>query len=83
MSQDEYIRGTPCELIAISQGLAKRNKHSAPNHHPIQAFNEMDVVQEIEKLEEYVFSNVLWIEWAGGVAYRKATGRVWKEAFEQ
>ncbi|KAF2824834.1 hypothetical protein CC86DRAFT_420065 [Ophiobolus disseminans] len=33
-------------------------------------------------LGHYDFYNVLWVEWKDGIAYRKALGRVYKEAWE-
>jgi hypothetical protein len=76
---NEYKRGTPCELVAISQGSAKRIHTSKLP----QAFNEMDRVPVVEKLEKYFFYNVLWIEWIGGIAYRQAVGRVLKDAWDR
>jgi hypothetical protein len=35
-----------------------------------------------EILSYYEYYNVLWIEWENGIAYRKALGRVYKEAWE-
>ncbi|KAF1960726.1 HET-domain-containing protein [Byssothecium circinans] len=35
-----------------------------------------------EILGYYEYYNVLWIEWENGIAYRKALGRVYKEAWE-
>jgi hypothetical protein len=48
-----------------------------------QPFQEMDRDVGLEDLEWYMFFNVLWIEWVDGIAYRKAVGRVKKEAWEQ
>jgi hypothetical protein len=36
----------------------------------------------VEKPAIYNFYNVLWIEWNGGVVFRKALGRVEKSAWE-
>lgn len=43
----------------------------------------MTRVDEIKVLNSYAFYNVLWIEMVEGVAYRKAVGRVWKDAWKQ
>lgn len=75
--EDEYARGAPCELIAISQGWATRYDDDE-----LQPFDEMTNVQNIKKLKIYLFYNVLWIEWIGSIAYRKAMGRVWEDAWK-
>jgi len=82
---NEYKCGAPCELIAISQGSAKRDytDEDDPDIPSVQPFNEMDRVPVVEKLETYFFYNVLWIEWIGGIAYRQAAGRVLKEAWDR
>jgi hypothetical protein len=72
--EDEYALGTHCELIAISEGRASRHEFDQP-------FDEMERVSYIKRQREYVFYNVLWITRVRGIAYRKAIGRVWKEAW--
>ena len=79
--ETEYARGCFCEVIAISRGSAQRRMPDKDIY--FQAFNEMDKVDEIKFLDSYAFYNVLWIEMIQGVAYRKAVGRVWEDAWEQ
>jgi hypothetical protein len=81
MRGNEYKCGTPCELVAISEGSAKRDHTNEydPDRPSVQPFREMDRVPALEKLEKYSFYNVLWIEWIGGIAYIQAAGRVLKE----
>jgi hypothetical protein len=85
MRGSEYKCGTPCKLVAISEGSAKRNHRNkyGPDYPSIQPFHEMNRDPVFEKLEEYSFYNVLWIEWIGGIAYRQAAGRVLKEAWDR
>lgn len=81
--EEQYGRGTPCELIAISEGWATPNEfdESDPYEVSYQPFEEMERVQDIKMLDKYPFYNVLWVDWIGGVAYRRAMGRVWKNAW--
>lgn len=41
---------------------------------------ECKSIEDIKELHSYEFYNVLWIERKGNTAYRKALGRVWKNA---
>jgi hypothetical protein len=77
-TENDYARGDQCELIAISVASAKSKGLTRP-----YLFQEMDTFSEIKYLEPYDFYNVLWIEWQGGIAYRKALGRVFKDAWER
>jgi hypothetical protein len=77
--EKEYIQGCYCEVITISCGYAQWVEEPRP----YQAFDEMIRVDEIKGLNSYPFYNVLWIEMVEGMAYRKAVGRVWKDAWEQ
>jgi hypothetical protein len=81
----EYVEGTSCELIAISKGRVKRRRRGkkVDYYMDFQPFSEMLVVDELADLKYYSFYNVLWIEWKGGVAYRKALGRVWEDAWDR
>ena len=64
------------ELVAISRG-------SIPNEEYQHAPNEMRYEERVKVGELYEFYNVLWVEWVGGVAYRKAHGRVDKGAWDR
>jgi hypothetical protein len=44
---------------------------------------EWKFTEEIKYLPSYDFYNVLWIERNGDIAYRKALGRVWKDAWQR
>lgn len=59
-----------CELVAISlqTGALWMSDHLLPH------------LFLPEKNEEY---NVLWIEWVGGIAYRKGIGRVYKDVWDR
>jgi hypothetical protein len=73
-SEDKYIQGNQCELIAISEASCQRKDTSIPKSggYRVMEFEEMGIVSEIKGLELYEFYNVLWIEWRKGIAYRKA-----------
>jgi len=75
--KDDYVRGSPCELIAISQGYAKE---LVVGFRPLV---EMEKRKELKKSKIYEFYNILWVEYAAGVAHRKALGRVWKDAWKR
>jgi hypothetical protein len=79
VSQYRYEEGDPCELIAISKGSlgAPQTKDG------IELFAEVEAFPQLKDKETYEFYNVLWIEWKDGIAYRKALGRVMKEAWER
>ena len=82
------FRGCHCELIAVIRGCAERDKRSKAYKNLLhvldfQAFDEMIKVPAIRTLESYSFDNVLWMEWEDGLAYQKAVGRVWEEAWER
>jgi hypothetical protein len=85
MRGNGYKCGTPCELVAISEGSAMRDHTNEydPDLPSIQPFREMDRVPAVKMLEKYFFYNVLWIEWIGGIAYRQAAGRVLKDAWDR
>lgn len=80
-SDDQPSRDTSCELIAISKGSAKRDYKPLKLYSAIQPLHEMQKAAEINKLDPYTFINVLWIERVGNIAYRKAMGRVWEDAW--
>ncbi|KAI1271993.1 heterokaryon incompatibility protein-domain-containing protein [Xylaria sp. FL0933] len=67
-----------CECIVISEGLAWRDTDD--EHTSLEEWDQVHVIQSLTK---YEFYNVLWIEWEQGIAYRKAVGRVWREAWKQ
>jgi hypothetical protein len=81
VGQHEYEKGDPCELMAISKGsLRKEEPTGYPGRKLLQ---EVNTFSELKDKEYYEFYNVLWIEWEDGIAYRKALGRVMKEAWER
>jgi len=43
----------------------------------------MELCDEIKELKVYEFYNVFWIERIGEISYKKAMGRVWKEAWDK
>ena len=84
LDEAQYVQGTSCELIAISKGRAKRRqkKQGMKWYMHFQPFAEMEIVDDLGEVKYYSFYNVLWIERKGGIAYRKALGRVWEEIWD-
>jgi hypothetical protein len=84
LDEAQYVQGASCELIAISKGRAKRRQKQKGMEWYIefQPFPEMEVVDDLKDVKYYSFYNVLWIERKGGIAYRKALGRVWEEVWD-
>lgn len=70
-SRAEHI----CELVAISTGWAY---HDWPEY----SMDEWGLPERPRTEDRYEWYNVLWIEWYGGVARRKAVGRICKEVWE-
>ncbi|KAI1129099.1 heterokaryon incompatibility protein-domain-containing protein [Nemania abortiva] len=66
------------ECVVVSGGIAWKDADGEPTS--LVEWAQVDLIQSLPK---YEFYNVLFIEWEGGIAYRKAVGRVWKEAWEQ
>jgi hypothetical protein len=77
MRDNEYGKGTSCDIVAILEGRAPVNKR---NYFPWQYFDELKEAETLKELDEYNVYKVLWREWVEGIAYKKAMGRVWKEA---
>ncbi|GAP92903.1 putative heterokaryon incompatibility protein [Rosellinia necatrix] len=67
-----------CECIVVSGGHAWRDTDDEQTG--LEEWAQVDVIKSLAK---YEFYNVLSIGWEQGVAYRKAAGRVWKEAWER
>ncbi|KAJ3579492.1 hypothetical protein NPX13_g1073 [Xylaria arbuscula] len=67
-----------CECIVISEGFAWRD--TCDEETILEEWNQVNVIKSLPK---YEFYNILWIEWERGIAYRKAVGRVWREAWKQ
>ncbi|KAI1085709.1 heterokaryon incompatibility protein-domain-containing protein [Whalleya microplaca] len=67
-----------CELIVICGGVT--TKDSIDDYNGLEEWAQ---VEETKRLPTYEFYNVLWIHWIGNVAYRKASGRVWKQSWDR
>lgn len=65
------------ELLEISAGAVENQKVEE------RSFDEWNASKCPRHKGLYEFVNVLWIEWEGGVAYRKALGRVKKSAWSR
>jgi hypothetical protein len=71
--------GTECELVAISEGVADvRHRPSNPVTWP-----QIPGIVENTGVDDNYFFHVLWIEWKGDIAYRRALGQVAKGAWEK
>ncbi len=73
----ELFLGERCEVIIISGGVA----HIDENQSVKVWLEEWKCIDDIKSDDTYEFYNVLWIERKGEIAYRKALGRVWKDAW--
>lgn len=69
--------GKRCELIALSLGTADNGSGDHPGW-----LDEWYLPERPRRGQFYRFYNVLWIEWESFIAYRKATGTVYKEMWE-
>jgi hypothetical protein len=76
---DDVVPGQPCELIAISSGVAQHDFLRRARFY----MEEWEHAEQIKHKDTYEFINVLWIEWQESIAYRKALGRVWKDAWHR
>ncbi|KAH7077500.1 heterokaryon incompatibility protein-domain-containing protein [Paraphoma chrysanthemicola] len=67
-----------CELIAISEGVMDVRQMTPE---VVMWLKVLEPVDDTER-KDVCFVHVLWIEWKGDVAYRRALGQVAKEAWE-
>lgn len=67
------------ELVEVAKG---RTPSDAREHSETQVLDEWDHEERPKAHPYYEYYYVLWIEWADGVAYRKALGRVEKDVWE-
>lgn len=74
---DRPLIGMRCELIALSLGTAENRDDKHPGY-----LDEWYLPERPRDGEFYRFYNVLWIEWEGFIAYRKAVGTVYKEMWD-
>ena len=72
----ERLAASQFELVEISAGSVE-NKDSEK-----VCFDEWERARCPRHSGKYEFYNVLWVEWIGQVAYRKAVGRVEKSVWE-
>jgi hypothetical protein len=75
----EVVLGERCEVIIISAGTA----HIDENESVKSWLEEWKCVDDIKDKNVYEFYNVLLIQRKGEIAYRKALGRVWKDAWQR
>lgn len=75
----EVVLGQTCEVIIISAGIA----HIDENESVKAWLEEWKCIDDVKDEDIYEFYNVLWIERKGEIAYRKALGRVWKDAWRR
>jgi hypothetical protein len=71
-----------CELMSISTGYATRREMVRDRGYegePVGGFEEVPHVDSPHEGDcRFEFSNVLWVSWVDGVAYRNGVGRVQK-----
>jgi hypothetical protein len=78
-NQNELVMGQKCEIIIISGGIA----HIDENESVKWWLEEWKCIDDIKDKDTYEFYNVLWIERKRDIAFRKALGRVWKDAWQR
>ena len=82
VASDTPPTGERCELIAISRGyIFNPDAEGGMFKRAEVALSEWHDRRRPKSSTFYHFFNVLWIEWRDGIAYRKALGRVFKEAW--
>jgi hypothetical protein len=74
--------GEACELIYLSLGAAVASGDYYGVIDEWDLINEIVDFQVLEELGLYQFYNVMWVEYENGIAYRKALGTVYKDAWE-
>jgi hypothetical protein len=74
---DDLPVGERCELIMLSDGLARNDPSEIKQYLPELASGMGGEIGDV-----YEFCHVMWIEWKDGIAYRKAIGRVLCEVFQ-
>ncbi|KAK0743958.1 heterokaryon incompatibility protein-domain-containing protein [Schizothecium vesticola] len=75
----EYLAGETCELVELSAGEVQRSRKREE-----VSFDEWDRPGcPRTRGGVYEFYNVMWIEWVGAVAQRKAVGRVERRAWQR
>lgn len=71
----EAVGGTVCEFIAISEAdIVDAERVSERLGESTDLGSPWEVVKAVCGLISVSFYNVLWIEWVGDIAYRKALG---------
>ncbi|KAF2740587.1 HET-domain-containing protein [Polyplosphaeria fusca] len=73
---NSWLSNKTVDLVEISAGSVE--KHAAEK----KSFDEWYELEHLGVNDLYEFYNVLWVDWAIGVAYRKAHGRVLKTVWE-
>ncbi|KAH6714661.1 heterokaryon incompatibility protein-domain-containing protein [Leptodontidium sp. MPI-SDFR-AT-0119] len=74
--------GTQCELVAISEGVVDV-RHQSYATDPVTSTRQLAALNENTAFDYYDFVHVLWIEWKGDIAYRRALGQVEKAFWER
>lgn len=77
--EERPAHGTVCELVAISEGVVDVRYMASES----RARSQVPALDGNTRVYDTCFFHVLWIEWKGGVAYRRALGQVAKEAWER
>jgi hypothetical protein len=95
IASGEIFGKVACELVAISRGRIRWDVDALHFNQAASLFsdwgnhvNDSFWVEYQNMLGEetgpyYEWYNVLWVEWQGGIAYRKGIGRIAKRAWER
>jgi len=74
--------GTRCELVAISEGVVD-GRHQSDATDPVTSTPQLPTLNKNTALSYRNFVHVLWIEWKGDIAYRRALGQVDKAFWDR
>jgi len=75
LTSDSYIRGALCELVAISEGTCfLMNSEGWDQNLAYKTTGYTNGPIQV--------TNVIWICWDNGVAYRHGIGRIWKKQWD-
>jgi hypothetical protein len=73
------------QMSAILEWRAEASRH-VHDDEDVDSSSDAGSIYEYQNIRKeigvYEYYNVMWIEWEDGIAYRRAVGRVYKEAWE-
>lgn len=80
-SMSGVVAGAECQLVAISEAEVRHPDRMARWYYD-QCGESVEHACHIQNMLTSRFYNVLWIQWEGGIAYRRALGMMSKAGFD-